>query len=122
MSLGERRASPSGSGGERRAECGRAQIAEGLVGTLGVVPGDPGGDRPLRRGEVREAVHPDALLLERPEPPLDEAVLFGSIGGDVFLREAILPAGGTEALALEDEAVGTVKVTIARGPCAILEA
>jgi hypothetical protein len=56
------------------AELGRAAVAEGLVRALGVVPADPGGDRPPGRGEVGEALEPHALLLEGAEEPLDEPV------------------------------------------------
>src|SRR5262249_50486155 len=83
----------------------RAGKADRLARARDVVPTHPASDCAARLDEAREAVLPDALLLEAPEEPLDHAVLLRRVRRDEFLTEAIVLARCPEAPALEDESV-----------------
>src|SRR3990167_2737612 len=58
-------------------------MAEPLDEPLGVVAGDELPDDPLRFGEILEPMEIDALLLQRPVEPLDDAVALrlADVGG-----------------------------------------
>lgn len=86
-------------------ELDRAHVVECLVRSPVVVPVDPAPDGVLGMGEAAEVVLPDALLLEASEEAFDEPVLLRRVGRHELLLEAVVAAGGSESLALEDEAV-----------------
>jgi hypothetical protein len=86
---------------------GRAQVAQGLVRSLLVVVTDPGGDGTFGFLEVSEVVEPGALLFETAKEPLDHAILLRCIRCDELLVELVVPAGPTEAAALEDKPIIT---------------
>jgi hypothetical protein len=72
-----------------------------------VVPPDPSPHRPARLDEAREAVLPNALLLEATKEALDHPVLLRRVRNDVLLLEAVAAHHGHEDLRAEDEAVVT---------------
>ena len=73
--------------------------------TLVVVPTNPTSDGSLRLLKGGVAVLPCALLLEASEEALNEAILFGRVGSDVLLSDAVVPTRCSELRALEDQAV-----------------
>src|SRR5215468_12109105 len=73
--------------------------------TLGVVLLEPRRDHDEGRIAAGEPMMPEALLLQRPEEPLDPPVLLRRIGGDVLLVEAVAPHGVHEDLGSKHEPV-----------------
>src|SRR5947209_8241476 len=72
---------------------------------FGVVPLDPSSNCGACFREGLEVALPHTLLLEATKEALDNAVLFGRIGSDEFLPQAIIAAGGPKAPALENQPV-----------------
>src|SRR5262245_28358039 len=70
-----------------------------------VVPSDPPPHRAARLHEAREAVLPDAFLLQAAEEALHDPVLLWGVGRDELLAEAVAPAGCPKPPTLEDESV-----------------
>src|SRR5262249_17884466 len=69
------------------------------------VPSDPPPHGAASFHEAREAVLPDALLLQAAEEALHDPVLLRGVGRDELLAEPVVPARGAEPTALEDEPV-----------------
>ena len=80
-------------------------VGEGLVGSAGVVVVDPGSEFESGVFDGGEAVAPAKLFLEGLDEALAEAVLLRSVGGDVFLLEAVVPDDGTVLARAEDQTV-----------------
>src|SRR5262245_61233070 len=76
-------------------------MAESLDEPLGVVARDELADDPTRLGETLEAMGIEALLLERPHEPLDDAIALGF--ADVRRRD-----GHPQPLHLIDPRIGDV--------------
>jgi len=70
-----------------------------------VVPVDPPADGLPQIFEAPESLLPDTLFLQASEEALHQAVLFRGVGRDELLRDAVVLAGGSEAPALEDQAL-----------------
>jgi hypothetical protein len=60
------------------------------VWPFGVVPFDPLSNGGASFAEAGEVMLPDALFFEAAEKAFDEAVLFGGVGCDEFLPEAVI--------------------------------
>lgn len=71
----------------------------------GVLVFDVSGDRRACGGEVVKAVLPSAFLVEGADEPLAQPVMFGRVGRDVFLREAVVAHESTVGPRVEDKAV-----------------
>ena len=69
---------------------------------LVVVKANPVTNDPAGVLQALEAVPMHALLLERTNHPLDQAILLGAVRGDEFLTQAIASDQGREAAAGED--------------------
>lgn len=85
------------------AELSGAEVLQGLVRPMSVVPVDPAGHGLTGLGEVGEVVLPYAFLLETAEEALDQAALLGCVRGDELLLKPVVSAGGTETATLKDE-------------------
>src|SRR5262245_32579849 len=72
-----------------------------------VVPADPSPHRAARLHEAREAVLPDAFLLQAAEETLHDPVLFWGVGCDELLADSVVLAGSPKTPALEDQSVVT---------------
>jgi len=96
-------------------EPGGGLVVQGLVWAVLVVPPDPASVRGAPLGEPSEGALADKLLFEAAEEAVDQPVLLGGLGRDELLRQPVIPAGGAEAAALEDQAVvGTHDRSFAR--------
>ena len=80
-------------------------VGEGLVGSAGVVVVDPGSEFESGVFDGGEAVAPAKLFLEGLDEALAEAVLLRSVGGDVFLLEAVVLDDGTVLAGAKDQTV-----------------
>jgi len=72
-----------------------------------VVIADPSADGGAGFLEGMEGAPTDALLFEASEEACDPPELFEGVRGDEFLGEPTVPTGGTEAAALEAQAVAS---------------
>ena len=80
-------------------------VVERLVGSAGVVVVDPGSEFESGVFDGGEAVAPAKLFLEGLDEALAEAVLLRSVGGDVFLLEAVVLDDGAVLARAEDQTV-----------------
>jgi len=80
-------------------------VAKGLVGPLGVEVVDVACDDASGFLDVLEAMQPGALLFEGADESLAEAILFGGVGRDVFLFQAVVPDQGSIGLRSKHQAV-----------------
>src|SRR6516165_5185553 len=74
-----------------------------------VVPSDPSSHGATRLHEAREAVLPDAFLLQAAEETLHDPVLFWGVGRDELLADSVILAGSPKTPALEDQSVVTAQ-------------
>ena len=75
------------------------------MGPFGVVPFDPLSNGGASLAEAGEVMLPDALFFEAAEKAYDEAVLFGGVGCDEFLAEAVIAAGSAKTPALKNQSI-----------------
>ena len=80
-------------------------VVERLVGSAGVVVVDPGSEFESGVFDGGEAVAPAKLFLEGLDEALAEAVLLGSVGGDVFLLESVVLDNGAVLARTKDQTV-----------------
>lgn len=86
-----------------RMDLSRTTVAEHLAKARGVVLADPDRYRPLRRGQVFEAVEPDVLLPQIVEEALDQTVPLGEAGIDELLCQAAVAAGDPQVPTLRED-------------------
>ena len=56
-------------------------------------------------GEAGEVMLPGALFLEAAKEAFDEALLFGSVGRDELMAQAVIAAGGAKTPALKNQSI-----------------
>ncbi len=85
----------------------RAQVPQGLMRALRVIPLDPPPNRLVCFLKRAKLLLPHTFFFQRSKPALNEPILFRCMGRDEFLRQAVKPTRLPKAPTLKDEAIIT---------------